>query len=167
MTKSALLCPCCKHPLGGSGSFAECDLCQGAWLESRLFWRICEDHELEASLLPGASMSVSPYRENARGFGGSAPATPSRPTYIPCLECGKLMNQVDFARCSGVVIDLCNEHGVWFDRDEIARVVEFLRQGGLERARQKLGTHHVAGLGDSEIQGLSAGALLRVLMSGF
>ena len=45
------------------------------------------------------------------------------------------MNRVNFARCSGVVVDVCKAHGTWFDRDELRRIVEFIRAGGLEQAR--------------------------------
>ena len=36
-------------------------------------------------------------------------------------------------------MDVCKGHGSWFDRDELRRIVEFIRSGGLEasRAREK------------------------------
>ena len=37
----------------------------------------------------------------------------------------------------GVIIDLCKQHGVWFDRNELSRIVEFIRAGGLEVSRAK------------------------------
>jgi Zn-finger nucleic acid-binding protein len=55
--------------------------------------------------------------------------------YVPCPDCGKLMNRVNFGRRSGIVVDACAQHGTWFDADELRRVVEFVRDGGLERAR--------------------------------
>jgi len=60
-----------------------------------------------------------------------------RISYAPCPQCGQLMNRVNFARCSGVVVDVCRGHGTWFDRDELREIVEFIRAGGLELARQK------------------------------
>ncbi len=72
---------------------------------------------------------------------------PSRPTadasgkaprlYIPCPECGKLMNRRHFAGCSGIIVDWCKDHGTWFDREELKRVVEFIRAGGLKKSREK------------------------------
>src|SRR5207247_2486664 len=47
----------------------------------------------------------------------------------------KLMNRVAFAHCSRVVVDVCKAHGTWFDKDELRRIVEFIRAGGLEAAR--------------------------------
>jgi Zn-finger nucleic acid-binding protein len=45
------------------------------------------------------------------------------------------MNRMNFARCSGVIVDICKQHGTWFDRDELSRIVEFISGGGLEAAR--------------------------------
>jgi hypothetical protein len=32
------------------------------------------------------------------------------------------MNRVNFAEYSGVVVDVCREHGTWFDADERQRI---------------------------------------------
>jgi hypothetical protein len=36
-----------------------------------------------------------------------------------------------------VIVDICKGHGTWFDRDELSGIVQFIRGGGLEVARQK------------------------------
>jgi Zn-finger nucleic acid-binding protein len=57
--------------------------------------------------------------------------------YINCPECLQLMQRMNFAGCSGVIIDMCREHGSWFDAKELQRIIQFIRGGGLDRARQK------------------------------
>lgn len=47
------------------------------------------------------------------------------------------MNRVNFANCSGVIVDVCGQHGTWFDKDELRRIVEFIRRGGLDESRQR------------------------------
>jgi Zn-finger nucleic acid-binding protein len=47
------------------------------------------------------------------------------------------MNRVNFARYSGVIMDVCKEHGTYFDRDELRRIVTFIRGGGLEKSRER------------------------------
>lgn len=47
------------------------------------------------------------------------------------------MNRINFARCSGVIVDICKGHGSWFDHEELTRIVEFIRAGGLDAARAK------------------------------
>ncbi len=36
-----------------------------------------------------------------------------------------------------VIVDVCTHHGTFFDRDELRRIVEFIRDGGLEKARSR------------------------------
>jgi Zn-finger nucleic acid-binding protein len=57
--------------------------------------------------------------------------------YRPCPKCGELMNRFNFANCSGVILDACKPHGVWFDADELRRIVSFIRGGGLDMARSR------------------------------
>jgi Zn-finger nucleic acid-binding protein len=47
------------------------------------------------------------------------------------------MNRNNFAKVSGVIIDTCKSHGVWFDANELPQVIEFIRKGGLDYSRQK------------------------------
>jgi Zn-finger nucleic acid-binding protein len=47
------------------------------------------------------------------------------------------MNRNNFARVSGVIIDICKQHGIWFDAEELPKIIEFVRKGGLSRAREK------------------------------
>lgn len=128
---AALPCPRCACPLHhvviGKAELAECPKCLGLWATSAAVERICADREQE--LIP---------------LGRAAPATreqgvrlEARIRYLPCPVCVRLMNRVNFARCSTVVVDVCKQHGTWFDRDELRRIVEFVRGGGLDLARAR------------------------------
>jgi Zn-finger nucleic acid-binding protein len=57
--------------------------------------------------------------------------------YLRCPACQKLMNRQAFGRVSGVVVDVCRSHGVWFDAGELTQVIQFVDRGGLERARER------------------------------
>lgn len=103
----------------------ECRTCLGLWLDVPTFEKICTDREQHAPALGPASLS------KAQSVGVE------KVRYIPCLECKQLMNRANFARCSGVIVDLCKEHGIWFDRDELSRIIEFINKGGLEVARSQ------------------------------
>jgi hypothetical protein len=39
----------------------------------------------------------------------------------------------NFGGTSGVIVDVCNQHGVWFEGDELVRAARFIRKGGLDR----------------------------------
>ena len=47
------------------------------------------------------------------------------------------MNRNNFAKASGVIVDICKQHGVWFDADELPSIIEFVQKGGMEIARQR------------------------------
>jgi Zn-finger nucleic acid-binding protein len=59
--------------------------------------------------------------------------------YVPCPLCHATMNRANFGKVSGVIVDVCKEHGTWFDGGELTRVVAFAANGGLvkTRAREK------------------------------
>jgi len=130
---SILKCPRCKGDMSsvsiGGESMGECERCGGLWIEVSAFDRICADREKQSIVLGGASLAPAPQAE-ANGKVASV-------RYIPCPQCGNLMNRINFARCSGVIVDVCRGHGTWFDRDELSEVVQFIRGGGLDLARQK------------------------------
>lgn len=110
----------------GSTTVQECDHCHGLWLDVVSFESICADREQQAAVL--GSASVAPVKDAP----ASAPVK-----YVPCPKCSQLMNRINFARCSGVIVDACKGHGIWFDRDELSRIIEFIRAGGLESARAR------------------------------
>jgi Zn-finger nucleic acid-binding protein len=130
VNKSAWKCPRCQVEMQsvviGQESVLECGTCFGLWLDVPSFEKICADREQQAAVLGTASHAPA---ANA--------GTGSRVNYIPCPECSQLMNRINFAQCSGVILDLCKQHGIWFDRDELSRIVEFIHSGGLEASRSK------------------------------
>jgi len=105
----------------------ECFKCEGLWLDVASFEKICADREEQSAVLGAASPAPTHTASDAV----------IKVSYIPCPECRQLMNRINFARCSGVIVDVCKGHGTWFDRDELSHIVEFIRAGGLEAARGK------------------------------
>jgi Zn-finger nucleic acid-binding protein len=128
--KSPGQCPGCRNPLAsvtvGSVTLAECASCGGLWVDPTAFERICSERE-EQSVVLATTAHVAP---------AAAPLAGGAARYRPCPVCSKLMNRTNFARASGVIIDVCKGHGIWFDHDELRRIVEFIRGGGLEHARE-------------------------------
>jgi Zn-finger nucleic acid-binding protein len=130
---TASRCPRCRVEMEsvslGSTSLRECPQCGGLWVDVASFEQICASREQQAAVLGAASPAPSNVVHSRE----------ARVQYVPCPECHQLMNRVNFAHCSGVVVDVCKGHGTWFDRDELAEIIEFIRAGGLEasRAREK------------------------------
>ncbi len=125
-------CPRCRSEMSflkiGSTALRECEQCLGLWLDVTSFEKLCADREQQSVVLGSASPAPT-----------HAVRETSKVHYVPCPECSQLMNRINFARCSGVIVDICKGHGTWFDRDELSRIVEFIHGGGLEasRAREK------------------------------
>lgn len=114
------------RPLGEVHAHA-CGTCAGIWMTSDEFQQLSETRELRHAALhtlPEASAAAAPNLQ--------APVT-----YRHCAACGKIMNRQNYARISGVIVDVCRDHGYWFDRDELRRVLQFIDGGGLGRARDR------------------------------
>jgi Zn-finger nucleic acid-binding protein len=111
----------------GDAFLEECGRCGGLWVDAGSFRKLCEHKEERAAYVGAGSPLPSPARN----------VKPEHVAYVPCPECGKVMNRVNFARHSGVVVDVCRTHGTWFDKDELRAVLEFIQSGGLEEARQR------------------------------
>lgn len=122
-------CPRCREQLErldiGEVSIHGCKKCDGLWVAVDMFENVCASREQQAAVL---------------GFLGTRTVR-GRPltkiNYVPCPDCGQLMNRNNFARASGVIVDICKHHGVWFDADELPSILDFIQKGGMERARQR------------------------------
>lgn len=121
-------CPRCRAPLRSRAvetcSVVECTRCAGLWLTPDTLDRLCDRADEEGLA--------------ARVLGGPAKVGTVEPEvvrYLPCVVCRELMLRRNFASCSGVILDLCRHHGLWLDRGELERILEFVRKGGLLKSR--------------------------------
>jgi Zn-finger nucleic acid-binding protein len=122
-----LHCPRCARGLA-TRSYAdleveECDDCGGLFLTPAMLDRVVESRDRPAGLRL-ALPQTKPFVEH-------------EVRYLHCPVCQKLMNRQAFARISGVVVDVCRSHGVWFDPGELTQVVQFVESGGLARVRER------------------------------
>lgn len=122
-------CPRCRVEMNavviGSSDMRECPKCEGLWADKDTLQQICTDRERQAAVLGMPTVMgtdlTGTVEKNIR--------------YVPCPICRQLMNRVNFSRCSNVIVDVCARHGTWFDKDELRRIVEFIRAGGIDKAR--------------------------------
>jgi Zn-finger nucleic acid-binding protein len=123
-----LNCPRCAEPLQalrlGATTVRECAACGGLWVDPDSLQKLCDAREEHAGVVSALEARVP-----------AKAAPPDTVRYIPCPRCAKLMNRVNFAHSSGVVMDVCKKDGVWLDRGELQRVVGFVEHGGLAAAR--------------------------------
>jgi Zn-finger nucleic acid-binding protein len=102
----------------------ECQKCGGFWISLETFDKLLE--VVARQIQPGAAGYRSPTQAQQRS------------AYRPCPVCGQLMNRRNFGRHSGVIVDICGSHGIWFDAQELAQIVRWVRSGGLEDAQLDL-----------------------------
>ncbi len=123
------LCPRCRVNMEqialGATRVCECPKCEGLWVDTDSLARICSEREQQSAALG----LVHPLHRAAAGI-------ELQVRYLPCPICQQLMNRVNFAGYSNVIVDVCKSHGTWFDCDELRRVLEFIQSGGLDTARQ-------------------------------
>jgi Zn-finger nucleic acid-binding protein len=123
-------CPRCEAGLRrrtlGANDVIECSSCAGLWLAHETVQRLVEQAEHED--LDPFDFAEAPARIDPLA---------GRQGYIPCVACGQLMQRRNYAGNSGVIVDVCGPHGVWLDHRELERVLEFVRAGGLRRARAR------------------------------
>ncbi len=119
------LCPRCGVPLRGEklGEFSlmGCDRCGGVFVPHETFEMMQEKRDAAIIAMSGQHRNEVTSDEKV--------------AYVRCPVCRKLVNRVNFARISGVLVDVCREHGIWFDAGEIEKVMDFISHGGLQRAK--------------------------------
>lgn len=121
-------CPRCKVPL-----FAQtcnlfpvevCAECLGMWITHDVLEQIYRDAPRQLEPAVTRDVQVARPEEAARRLGKNAAA------YIPCPVCTTMMNPTNYARRSGVIVDICRLHGIWFDADELNKILEYFARGG-------------------------------------
>jgi Zn-finger nucleic acid-binding protein len=122
-------CPGCSGAMRpiklGATPLHQCDQCGSAWLAPDDFASLCTDREARGAVLTSLGAATAT---------AQTPAA-ARVRYVHCAVCGKVMNRVNFGKMSGIIVDVCKNHGVWFERDELRGVLQFVANGGLDRMR--------------------------------
>lgn len=101
----------------------ECVSCAGIFVEGWILDRLVAARDARISL--AISLPARPLHREAAV------------RYLKCPRCSTQMNRKIFGRSSGVVVDVCKQHGMWFDSGELAAVIEFIESGRFERAKQR------------------------------
>lgn len=127
---TAARCPDCRLDLVARSvsavGYAECARCGGLFLKSDAFDAVARDADVRARL---RAIETAPIPPSARLV--------ARVKYRPCPVCRKLMNRSNYAGGSGIILDVCHDDGVWFDRGEITAIVDFLEKGGWDRLKKR------------------------------
>ncbi|HET9623508.1 MAG TPA: zf-TFIIB domain-containing protein [Kofleriaceae bacterium] len=125
-------CPRCaaalRPRLVGDVVIDDCAACLGVFLDHVAIKRVVVDRaQARAEALLGALPRVE-----IRAAPGAG-----QKMYLPCPVCHVVMNRRLFATGAGVIIDVCRTHGTFFDAGELPMIIEFVMNGGLEKAHRR------------------------------
>ncbi|HEX3998406.1 MAG TPA: zinc ribbon domain-containing protein [Pirellulales bacterium] len=131
-----LTCPICRgdhrlfsRPVGGFG-IMECRICAGLWIEIAIFQQLI-DHARQT----GETAEKWLRTDFSRHLPTAGKSTGMSRGYLPCPVCSTLMLRQNYEHRSGVIVDYCKPHGMWFDADKLSRLVEWIHGGGIEAAQ--------------------------------
>ncbi len=110
-------------------SAMECGCCGGLWLDNVVF------ELLEQRFRDGAASATTFADEKCRGR-GDRERDRQEPFYRRCPVCAALMHRRNYGRRSGVLIDTCKAHGIWFDLGELDTLLRWVKAGGLDKAEK-------------------------------
>ncbi len=143
ITQKIPLCPRCKCELKNKNyrnvTIESCPECSGLWLDTSDFSRLTSEREVYSD-------DKIPYEYQKKPL-------PEIEGYFPCVRCGSFMIRKMFKKISGVIIDICIDHGVWLDDKELEQIRCFIANGGLEKHQEYLSNQIVKN--HSDIQKLS------------
>jgi len=131
------VCPTCKIELitidiGNKLSFyiERCEKCYG------LFFDLNELEELVENSVEKSQkidlIKLAQITENPRHI--------DEIIYRDCPVCQKKMQRKNFMKRSGVIMDVCFEHGIWLDAGELRQIMEWIKLGGEKKVNNEAET---------------------------
>jgi Zn-finger nucleic acid-binding protein len=127
-------CPSCAHPLVpasiGGEVLDQCEGCGGEYCGHEALRGLLAKHGAPAGARGEGYRRPSPFVDPVR--------------YRKCPVCDETMQRSNFGQSSGVVVDVCAAHGVWFDRGELATIIEFVATGAMAVAQKRAAERAVA-----------------------
>jgi Zn-finger nucleic acid-binding protein len=124
-----LACPRCRETLSyafqGSYDVHECKRCFGAFVDKSALATFIEGARETGTADVGVERTSGPTPDIAVD------------ALARCPSCRIVMMRRVFGKRSGVLVDVCAEHGTWFDAGELAKALSFEAGGGAKRVERQ------------------------------
>lgn len=125
------VCPRCKRALAaqtiGGLHLHACGHCGGQTIEADSYTTLLASPPESLTALKAFGHSMASARTHQ--------VDGRKISYLPCPRCQQVMARRNFEQVSGVIVDRCPKHGVWFDGQELVDAIEFLQNGGAQKKR--------------------------------
>jgi Zn-finger nucleic acid-binding protein len=119
-------CPTCDQAMQAQTLCGEtierCFTCDGEFCTHQTLRRLLSAHAPAPGAPAGAYVRPSPLSDPVR--------------YRKCPACRDMMLRKNFRDSSGIVVDVCSAHGIWFDRGELGMVFKFVATGAFAKAER-------------------------------
>lgn len=116
-------CPRCGAGFEEKHDVQECAACGGVFVAREVL-----DATLAARRFEPVDVGDARMGGGAAAGAGEAAATEVR--YLRCPRCEEPMSRCLFGKRSGIVVDVCNLHGTWFDATELDRAARWIAETG-------------------------------------
>lgn len=114
-------CPRCRAELVVEGGARQrCPKCSGAFVDHGEVRRLLADADAARTKAPFKRRKK--FDPDVRSF--------------DCVVCREPMERNPLGATSGIYLDACEAHGIWFDAGELEDATEYVRAVGLEEARR-------------------------------
>ncbi|MBT4485351.1 MAG: hypothetical protein HOC71_16920 [Candidatus Latescibacteria bacterium] len=100
-----------------------CPECSGLWLDNREFKKLTSERDV--------------FKDDSLPYEYIKKPLPHEDTYLKCPMCETLMVRRNFRKISGILIDVCRDHGIWLDAGELEQIRCFIANGGLAEHHDK------------------------------
>ena len=141
-------CPRCRNPLVseaiGDNSVERCTECLGVWVAAGNFNELLMDLDRQEAVRAREPGERSASKDGAKE--------------LACPCCDRVMGRYNFGRYSGVIVDSCRKHGIWLDRGELRRIVDFLAARGADSSDAPI--LRTKGAAEGEFTVVAGGGLL-------
>lgn len=117
---TSLNCPHCKTALNLEHQYGahHCSQCEGGFVTTQTLANLLRE-----------TRGSRPSKYKPPGLDLSAPII-----RLNCPQCDTPMLRKNYGEASGVIVDICRVHGIWFDRRELAQVLAFAASGAMDNA---------------------------------
>jgi len=127
------LCPCCHIGLetitDATVTLEYCSQCDGILIEEEEFEQLIAYNVTPLNMF-------NPYY--LRFMQDHPRDNRKKAQFHNCPVCNEFMDIINYKKQSGILLDICEEHGIWIDGGELQQIVEWYEVGGNKKIEGNL-----------------------------